>query len=249
MLLNNFPAQFTFSIQILSVPILTIFWQNIGNKAKERISKRVFQENKARQIFEKTKISYPLIRTRKTPTLVFFCEFWKIFRTTFLQSTSRQLLLKKVAILKLQFLAIFLLELVISLSYCWWNASCQFSAPAEICFWHLSERMHTFFCKQDIYKLHQPEIGKKLGKCLVAPWGRLFGNYSVSSSMFFYHIVSGMFFYHIVLNREKKCAKKHLRLFRLSDFSIYYNENENENEKQLTLTRDKNWHRHRHKCI
>ena len=37
---------------------------NVGNKAKGRISKRVFQENKARQIFRKTNISYPLIRTR-----------------------------------------------------------------------------------------------------------------------------------------------------------------------------------------
>ena len=36
----------------------------VGNKAKGRISKRVFQENKARQIFRKTDISYPLIRTR-----------------------------------------------------------------------------------------------------------------------------------------------------------------------------------------
>ena len=35
----------------------------VGNKAKGRISKRVFQENKARQIFQKTNISYPLIRT------------------------------------------------------------------------------------------------------------------------------------------------------------------------------------------
>ena len=34
------------------------------NKAKGRISKRMFQENKARQIFRKTNISYPLIRTR-----------------------------------------------------------------------------------------------------------------------------------------------------------------------------------------
>ena len=33
-------------------------------KAKGRILKRVFQENKARQIFRKTNISYPLIRTR-----------------------------------------------------------------------------------------------------------------------------------------------------------------------------------------
>ena len=35
----------------------------IGNKAKGRIPKRVFQENKARQIFPKTIISYPLTRT------------------------------------------------------------------------------------------------------------------------------------------------------------------------------------------
>ena len=34
---------------------------SLDNKAKGRISKRVFQENKARQIFRKTNISYPLI--------------------------------------------------------------------------------------------------------------------------------------------------------------------------------------------
>ena len=33
----------------------------VGNKAKGRISKRVFQENKARQNFRKTNISYPVI--------------------------------------------------------------------------------------------------------------------------------------------------------------------------------------------
>ena len=33
----------------------------VGNKAKGRNSKRVFQENKAREIFRKTNISYPLI--------------------------------------------------------------------------------------------------------------------------------------------------------------------------------------------
>ena len=37
--------------------------QLVGNKAKERISKRGFQENKARRIFRKTNIPYPLIRT------------------------------------------------------------------------------------------------------------------------------------------------------------------------------------------
>ena len=35
----------------------------VGNKAKGRILKRVFQENKARKIFRKTIISYPLIST------------------------------------------------------------------------------------------------------------------------------------------------------------------------------------------
>ena len=38
-------------------------FQSDSNKAKGRVSKRVFQENKARQIFRKTIISYPLIRT------------------------------------------------------------------------------------------------------------------------------------------------------------------------------------------
>ena len=36
--------------------------QFAGNKAKGRISKRVLQKNKSRQIFRKTNISYPLIR-------------------------------------------------------------------------------------------------------------------------------------------------------------------------------------------
>ena len=36
-----------------------------GNKAKWRISKWVFQENKACQIFRKTNISHSLIRTHK----------------------------------------------------------------------------------------------------------------------------------------------------------------------------------------
>ena len=40
-------------------------WDKIvGNKAKGRISKRVFQENKGRQIFQRTNISYPMIHTR-----------------------------------------------------------------------------------------------------------------------------------------------------------------------------------------
>ena len=37
----------------------------VGNKAKGQLSRRVFQENKVRQIFQKTNISHPLIRTPK----------------------------------------------------------------------------------------------------------------------------------------------------------------------------------------
>ena len=36
----------------------------VGNKAKGRISKQVFQGNKTRQIFRKTNISYPHVRVR-----------------------------------------------------------------------------------------------------------------------------------------------------------------------------------------
>ena len=48
----------------------------VGNKAKGRISKRVFQESKARQNFRKTNISYLLIRT---PRNVCFSEILACF--------------------------------------------------------------------------------------------------------------------------------------------------------------------------
>ena len=47
--------------------IKSIFYfkvQVVGNKTKGGILKQMFKENKARQIFRKTNISYPLIRTR-----------------------------------------------------------------------------------------------------------------------------------------------------------------------------------------
>ena len=47
------------------------FRQDVGNKAKVRISKRVFQENKGRQIFRKTNISYSLMRISH-PLICFF---------------------------------------------------------------------------------------------------------------------------------------------------------------------------------
>ena len=37
----------------------------VGNKAKGRISKRVFQEIKAREIFQKKSIFYPRVRIRE----------------------------------------------------------------------------------------------------------------------------------------------------------------------------------------
>ena len=52
---------------LLDILDLTMFKQEpyfVGNEAKGRISKRVFQENKARQIFRGTNICYRLIRTR-----------------------------------------------------------------------------------------------------------------------------------------------------------------------------------------
>ena len=39
----------------------------VGNKANRQISKRMLQESKARQIFRKTIISYPLIGTALLP--------------------------------------------------------------------------------------------------------------------------------------------------------------------------------------
>ena len=44
----------------VSLPECPVISQFVGNKAKGWISKRVFLENKARQIFRKTNISYPL---------------------------------------------------------------------------------------------------------------------------------------------------------------------------------------------
>ena len=60
-----------------------------GNKAKGRISKRVFQENKARQVFRKTNIFYPpLVRIRTcTYQGVKNVCFGKIWRALFSSST------------------------------------------------------------------------------------------------------------------------------------------------------------------
>ena len=67
-------------------------WRNgiqdlVGTNAKGRISKRVFQENKARQIFRITNISYPLIRTRMCFCLI-TKELMQIKMASPLQSKS-----------------------------------------------------------------------------------------------------------------------------------------------------------------
>ena len=50
----------------------------VGNKAKGRISKWVLQEKKARQIFQKTNISYPLILTRiRVQEMFVFRKTWR----------------------------------------------------------------------------------------------------------------------------------------------------------------------------
>ena len=59
----------------------------VRTKAKERISKQVFQESKARQIFRKTNISYLLIRTRT-------CAYQEIRNFHFLENLACFVFLK-----------------------------------------------------------------------------------------------------------------------------------------------------------
>ena len=59
----------------------------VGNKAKGWISKRVFQENKASQIFLKTNISYPLIRIRT-------CAYQGVRNVRFLENLACFVFLK-----------------------------------------------------------------------------------------------------------------------------------------------------------
>ena len=83
-----FPQK-TFSLQF-NKNILSIFdkymechkSQFVGSKTKGRISKRVLQENKARQIVQKTKAFYPLIRASRCAyqgvrDCFFFSEIWR----------------------------------------------------------------------------------------------------------------------------------------------------------------------------
>ena len=67
----NFSKLLSLNCKIIELKIFNF----VGNKAKGRISKRVFQENEARQIFRKTNIFYPLTRTR-TCFVFFKHPFW-----------------------------------------------------------------------------------------------------------------------------------------------------------------------------
>ena len=53
--------------------------QFFGHKGKGRISKRVLHENRARQIFQKTNISYSLIRTFRFECRPFVFSPWNLF--------------------------------------------------------------------------------------------------------------------------------------------------------------------------
>ena len=71
----SFPLTYFFGVltflDYFFIPIFTIFSFKYfaGDKAKGRISNRVFQENKARQIFRKRTFLTPLIR-RFVPELI-----------------------------------------------------------------------------------------------------------------------------------------------------------------------------------
>ena len=54
----------------------------VDNEAKGRISKRLFQEKKARQIFPKTNISYPLIPTSA-------CAYQRVRKVRFSENKSK----------------------------------------------------------------------------------------------------------------------------------------------------------------
>ena len=103
MLPNRFSSMMTVTIQLTSTLQAMKQWQLIillfngfhrtaiylcvVNKAKGRISKRVFQENKARQIFWKTNISNPLIPTRT-------CAYQGVRNVIFSNSLTSFLFLK-----------------------------------------------------------------------------------------------------------------------------------------------------------
>ena len=59
-----FGKNYTVVIEIIILSTMSTLYKIVGNKAEGRISKRMFQESKARQNLRKTNISFSLIRTR-----------------------------------------------------------------------------------------------------------------------------------------------------------------------------------------
>ena len=76
--------------------------QIVRNKAKEQISKLVFQENKARQIFQKTSISCPLIHTFQGLRNIHFLENLTSFVTDEIQESKEIIKSKRTALWKSQ---------------------------------------------------------------------------------------------------------------------------------------------------
>ena len=75
------------NFSILTVEPLSLKQRFVGNKAKGLISKRVFQENKARQVFWKTSISYLLICAR-TFWYWFFISNWLAWKLWIMNKLS-----------------------------------------------------------------------------------------------------------------------------------------------------------------
>ena len=68
--------------------ILDTAGSTVINKAKGRISKRVLQENKARQIFQKINISYPLNAQLRVRIRGKKCSFFRKFGALFFSCST-----------------------------------------------------------------------------------------------------------------------------------------------------------------
>ena len=70
------------------------FYKSVGNKAKGGISKRVFQESKARHIFRKTNISYLLIHKHFFRPDTHMCAYQGVRNVRFSENVARFVFLK-----------------------------------------------------------------------------------------------------------------------------------------------------------
>ena len=108
---------------------------SVGSKAKGRISKWVFQENKVRQIFRKANISYPLIGTRR-------CAYQWLRDVHFLQNLACFVFLKHpfydslFALLPTYYASTFC-KLDLTLFQCWTPTLCECCATLKTRLWIL----------------------------------------------------------------------------------------------------------------